>query len=174
VGLAMDFDETDNSSTTNGAGGVESPAEGESREPGAESSRAVQPAGAPAAPKDAQQRRTRLTALRGRRAEGASEDVGDGSESNADTASHRGGRGVGIRDLAKPGAANDPVAAGRSVLTRLTEHLNRDPSKSRTAFRSALAGVQRGYEALDKEIARLQAELERAQEAMRTIQRQSD
>jgi hypothetical protein len=172
----MDFDETDNSRTTDGVGEVESPVEGDISEPAAgQVSGAVQPSGAPAGtPPGVEPRRARLAALRGRRADSTREELGDGAQSNADAVPREAARGLGIRDLAKPGAASDPIAAGRSVLARLTERLSADPSKARTAFRSALADVQRGYDALDQEIARLQAELERAHEAMRTLQRQGD
>jgi len=166
----MDLYEMENSSTTDNVGEAEAPPGGEATAPDAEQSSTR--AETPASSAGVAQRRTRLAALRDRRAAGTSDEQHEGSEGDSDTPSRAGG--LGIRDLAKPGAANDPIEAGRSVLARLTGRLNEDPSKSRTAFRSALATVQRGYEALDKEIARLQAELERAQEAMRTIREQGD
>jgi hypothetical protein len=169
----MDFEEMDNASTTDDVGEADSAAAGEIGD--AQSTDAGQPSDAPRADgTNVGQRRTRLAALRGPRAKSANENLPQESDGAADAATGGSARGLGIRDLAKPGAASDPIEAGRSVLARLTKHLSEDPSKARTAFRSALASVQRGYDALDKEIARLRAELARAEEAMRTLQGPGD
>jgi hypothetical protein len=89
-----------------------------------------------------------------------------------------GGRGEGTRAgagaAARRGAQEeDPIAAGKKVLEQLSTRLAGSGEEKR-GMQFAIRSLQRGYEALENETARLRGELERAHEAVRTMQRQGD
>jgi len=80
-----------------------------------------------------------------------------------------GGGGAGRRGAQE----EDPIAAGKKVLEQLSTRLAGSGEEKR-GMQFAIRSLQRGYEALENEAARLRHELERAHEAVRTMQRQGD
>ena len=80
-----------------------------------------------------------------------------------------GGGGAGRRGTQE----EDPIAAGKKVLEQLNTRLAGSGEEKR-GMQFAIRNLQRGYEALEKEVDRLRQELERAHEAVRNVQRQGD
>jgi hypothetical protein len=82
-------------------------------------------------------------------------------------------RGQGGQGGGRPNADEDPIAAGKRVLEQFNARLA-DAGDDKRPMQNAMRSVTRGYEALEKEVERLRHELERAHEAIRTVQRQGD
>jgi hypothetical protein len=89
-----------------------------------------------------------------------------------------GARGMGLRAGGgqggpAPNADEDPIAAGKRVLEQFNSRLA-NAGEDKRGMQYAIGTLSRGYEALEKEVERLRGELERAHEAIRTVQRQGD
>jgi hypothetical protein len=126
----------------------------------------------------------RLSALREARAGSGATGGGSGPAGRAGRPQGpRGAQGAGRGEGAGRGGAGgagrrgspeeDPIAAGKKVLEQLSTRLAGSGEEKR-GMQFAIRSLQRGYEALENEAARLRHELERAHEAVRTMQRQGD
>jgi hypothetical protein len=85
----------------------------------------------------------------------------------------RAGGGAGGGGPARAAAEQDPIAAGRKILDQLNTRLA-DAGDDKRPMQYAIQTIAKGYDALEKEVERLRGELERAHEAVRTVQREGD
>jgi hypothetical protein len=85
----------------------------------------------------------------------------------------QGPRGGGGQGGPRANADEDPVAAGKRVLEQFNSRLA-NAGEDKRGMQFAIRTLGAGYEALEKEVERLRGELERAHEAIRTVQRQGD
>jgi hypothetical protein len=85
----------------------------------------------------------------------------------------RGGGGGGAGAGQRAGQDEDPVTAAKRVLEQLNTRLAGSGDDKRGA-QFAIRAIQTGFETLEKEVERLRHELERAHEAVRSVQGQGD